>query len=56
MLRDIDNVIKKWQEPLQSTDYYFVFHFAKGKDDVLPERECFDGRRCRHYRKRRYLR
>lgn len=55
MLRDIDNVIKKWQEPLQSTDYYFVFHFAKGKDDVLPERECFDGRRCRHYRKRKDL-
>ena len=33
-------------------NYYYVFHFTKKKDKKLPERECFDGLRCRHYEKR----
>lgn len=34
---------------------YYVFHFTKSQDEKLPERNCFDGLHCRHYKKRRQL-
>lgn len=56
IVADIDNVIqnqKGWKLPRSA--YYFVFHFIKYEDDELPEKDSFDDRTCRHYRRRQEL-
>lgn len=51
----IDGVIREKEKLFPEINYYYVIHFVKQKDEPLEKRECFDGRRCRHYRKRRDL-
>lgn len=55
MLLDIDSVIERRKKESPEFDYYYVFHFAKQKDEPLGLKEAFDGLHCRHYKKRREL-
>lgn len=52
-IREIREIIGKRENCIPESSYYFVFHFTKRKDDTLPEKNCFDGLHCRHYRNRK---
>ncbi|NBI91995.1 hypothetical protein D3Z45_15820 [Lachnospiraceae bacterium] len=55
MILGIDSVLKQRVNPISKKNYYYVFHFAKRKDEDLPDEECFDGCYCRHYTRRKVL-
>lgn len=56
IIANIDKVIQgRKRKTLPRSAYYFVFHFAKHEDEPLPDEDCFSGRYCRHYAKRRSL-
>ena len=55
MIFEIDEILGKRSNPISRNNYYYVFHFAKRRDEALPPRECFDGCYCRHYKHRKGL-
>ncbi|MCI8433558.1 MAG: hypothetical protein HFH83_10290 [Lachnospiraceae bacterium] len=53
-LKRTDNVIQRKKALFPDVDYYYVIHFSKSRE-VLEEERDFDGRHCRHHKKRREL-
>lgn len=54
LIMEIEKAINRKKKDMSDLCYY-VFHFTKSQDEKLPERDCFDGLHCRHYKKRRQL-
>lgn len=52
MLYRIDNIVKQQCELFSDVAYCYVFHFTKNNDAPLERKEEFDGKHCRHHRKR----
>ncbi|MCM1026290.1 MAG: hypothetical protein NC432_07625 [Roseburia sp.] len=53
-LKRTDNVIQDRKHSFPNVDYYYVIHFHKSRE-ALEDEQDFDGRYCRHYKKRREL-